>query len=125
MHSSAVPARIIAWQAVIGCVGAVLWLLHSVPASVAALAGGFGSALLSLQFALRVFSRDGSTQPRLVVAAFYRAQVFKLITAAAMFGVVAKFFTAYFVPFVSVFIATLTVYMVALRWPVDQARTQD
>lgn len=121
MRPSAVPVRIIAWQAVISCVGAAIWLLASVPASLAALAGGFGSTLLSLHFALRVFSRSGSSQPHVIVAAFYRAEAFKLLAAAVMFGLMAKFFAAYFVPFVSVFIATLTVYLVALRWRVDQA----
>lgn len=118
MRLSAVPARLVAWQAIIGCVGATIWLFESVPASLAALAGGLGSALLSFHFIARVFSRTELAPPQAIVAAFYRAEAFKLLAAAVMFGLVAKYFSQLFLPFVSTFAATLLVFFAALLWRV-------
>lgn len=126
MQARAVPVRIIAWQVVIGCVGALAWLFESPAAAYAALAGGLGSALLSLQLAVRVFLRKNeSTPPEVIVAAFYRAEVFKLFGAALMFGVVAKYFTAGFVPFATTFVATLLAFFAALRWRIESAAVEE
>ena len=118
MRLSSVPTRVVVWQVVIGCIGALVWLLVSLPAAAAALAGGIGSALLSFHFAARVFSRTELAPPQTIVAAFYRAEAFKLITAAMMFGLMAKYFAEGFVPFLSTFAATLLVYFAALIWTV-------
>ena len=118
MRARAVPARIVAWQAFIGVLGALVWWLDSPTAALAALAGGLCSALLSLQVAVRVFSRPDSSPPQAIVAAFYRAETIKLVGAALMFGFMAKFFASGFVPFLTTFMATLVVYFVALRWQV-------
>lgn len=118
MNSRAIPVRIIAWQAMIGVVGGLLWLIDSPIAALAAFFGGIGSAFLSLQVAVRVWSRAESAPPAEIVAAFYRAEVFKLFGAALMFGLVAKYFAAQFIPFVSVFVATLGVFPLALRWQI-------
>ncbi|MEO0364087.1 MAG: ATP synthase subunit I [Pseudomonadota bacterium] len=119
MRSRAVPFHIVKWQAIIGVLGALLWLLDSPASALAALAGGIGSTLLSLQVAVRVHSRPDSAPPQAIVAAFYRAEAFKLLSAALMFGIVAKYFAPRFIPFASVFFVTIGVYLVALRWPVD------
>ncbi|MEN7343061.1 MAG: ATP synthase subunit I [Pseudomonadota bacterium] len=116
MRLSSVPTRVVVWQVVIGCFGALIWLLVSLPAAAAALAGGLGSALLSFHFAARVFSRTELAPPQTIVAAFYRAEAFKLITAAMMFGLMAKYFREGFIPFLSTFAATLLVYFAALVW---------
>ncbi len=121
MRLSAVPARIVAWQAVIGCVGAIVWLIESVPAGLAAFAGGLGSALLSFHFMARVFSRTEFAPPQVIVAAFYRAEAFKLMAAALMFGLVAKYFSDLFLPFLSTFAATLLVFFAALLWSFSDA----
>lgn len=125
MRSRAVPVRIVMWQAIIGVLGALLWLLDSPAAALAAFAGGMGSALLSLQVAVRVYSRPDSAPPQAIVAAFYRAEAFKLLSVALMFGIVAKYFAPQFVPFASVFFATIGVYLAALRWRVDDERNED
>lgn len=104
----------------IGLAGATIWLLDSLPAAIAALAGGLGSALLSFHFVSRVFSRTELAPPQTIVAAFYRAEAFKLMLAAVMFGLMAKYFAEWFVPFLSTFAATLLVFFVALLWvPTD------
>ncbi|MEM9172954.1 MAG: ATP synthase subunit I [Pseudomonadota bacterium] len=120
MQARAVPVRIIAWQVVTGCVGALMWLVESPAAAYAALAGGLGSALLSLQFAVRVFGRKNAQSPESIVAAFYRAEVFKLFGAMLMFGLVAKYFKTGFIPFATTFVATLGVYFAALRWRIAE-----
>ena len=119
MRARAVPLRIVAWQAVVGVLGGLIWLFDSPAAALGGLAGGLGSALLSLQFAARVLSRKDSAPPQAIVAAFYRAEVFKLVGAALMFGLMAKYFSAQFVPFAVTIIATLGVFAVALRWRID------
>ncbi|MEO1419558.1 MAG: ATP synthase subunit I [Pseudomonadota bacterium] len=119
MRSRAVPVRIVMWQALIGVLGALIWLFDSPAAAFAGLAGGLGSALLTLQAAARVLSRPDSAPPQAIVAAFYRAEIFKILGAALMFGVVAKFFASQFIPFASVFFATLTVYGAAIRWTIS------
>lgn len=123
---NSVPARVVVWQVVIGCVGATIWLLDSLPAAAAALAGGIGSALLSVHFAFRVFSRTKLAPPQTIVAAFYRAEAFKLLMAAVMFGLMAKYFAEWFVPFLSTFAATLLVFFAALLWvPADDTNLSD
>ncbi len=116
MDLRAVPTRIVAWQVVVGCVGGLAWLGAGIPASLAAFAGGIGSALLSFYFMARVFSRTELAPPQAIVAAFYRAEAFKLLAAVLMFGLVAKYFTELFLPFLSTYAASLLVYFAALLW---------
>ena len=118
MDLRAVPARIVAWQVVVGCVGGAVWLVAGIPASLAAFAGGLGSALLSFYFMARVFSRTEFAPPQAIVAAFYRAEAFKLLAAVLMFGLVARYFTELFLPFLSTYAASLLVYFAALLWQV-------
>lgn len=119
MRLTAVPTRIVVWQAAVAGVGALIWLWKGLPAAAAALAGGLGSALLTLQFAARVFSRTGLAPPQAIVAAFYRAEAFKLLAVALMFGLMARFFLELFVPFLSTFAATLLVFFAALLWHIE------
>ena len=125
MRPGAVPVRIIAIQALIGVFGGLIWLLDSPAAALAALAGGLGSALLSLQVAARVYAQKDTAPPQAIVAAFYRAEVFKLFGAALMFGIMAKYFAAQFVPFVVTFVVTLFVFAAALRWRIDTGPAGD
>ncbi len=114
-----IPARIIAWQVLVGVVGAAAWSLAGMESGLAALCGGLASALLSLRFALRVFSRSPDAPPRELAAAFYRAEAFKLLMAAMLFMIAARFFGHVFVPVVTTYMATLVVYWVALLWTFD------
>ena len=125
MRMSSVPLRIVAWQAITGIICAIAWLLGGTDAALAALMGGFGSALLSFHFSARVFSRTEQAPPQAIVAAFYRAEAFKLLGAAVMFGLMAKYLPHLFVPFLSTFAATLLVYFAALLWRVDGATSSD
>jgi ATP synthase protein I len=121
MRMRSVPGRIVLWQCLTGLIVSAAWLLGGAPEALAALAGGFGSALLSFHFSARVFSRTDKAPPQAIVAAFYRAEAFKLLSAAVMFGLVAKYFPELFVPFLSAFAATLLVFFAALLWQVEDA----
>lgn len=114
-----VPARIVVWQLLVGVVGSALWALVGAGAALAALAGGLASALFSLQFALRVFSRSPEAPAGTLLRAFYRAEALKLALATVLFIVVAKYFGHVFVPLVTTYIATLVVFWVALLWKLD------
>ncbi|TVQ47796.1 MAG: hypothetical protein EA371_07355 [Gammaproteobacteria bacterium] len=116
-----IPARIVVWQVLVGVVGAVVWSLAGLESGIAALCGGLASALLSLRFALRVFARSPASPPRELAAAFYRAEAFKLVMAAMLFMVAARYFGHVFVPLVTTYMATLVVYWVALLWTFDSS----
>ncbi|MCC5795146.1 MAG: ATP synthase subunit I [Chromatiales bacterium] len=119
MQRYSVPVRIVFWQLLVALVGAALWLMAGTGPALAALVGGVASALLSLQFALRVFVRGPGTPPELVLAAFYRAEAIKLVLALTMFVVAAKYFGHLFVPLLTTYLATLVVYRAALLWAID------
>jgi ATP synthase protein I len=114
-----IPARIIFWQVLVGLVGAVLWSVGGLDAALAALAGGLASALLSLQFALRIFSRRPDAPAGELLGTLYRAEALKLVMAAVLFIIAARFFGHVFVPLVTTYMATLLVYWVALLWKLD------
>jgi len=116
MQRYSVPVRIICWQMLVALVGSALWLTAGTGAALAALAGGTASALFSLQFALRVFARGPAAPPELVLGAFYRAEAIKLVLAAALFVVTARYFGHLFVPLLTTYLATLVVYWAALLW---------
>ena len=120
MQLRSAPARVVIWQLVIALLGAALWALSGLADAVAALVGGTTSALLTLQFAIRVFSWSPDAPPEVLLGAIFRAEVFKLVLATAFFMVVAKYFGHLFVPILTTFVATLVVFWVALLWKLDQ-----
>lgn len=109
------PGKIVVWQAVVTLVCAGLWtLLSTVQAGMGAALGGGISVLLSLYFAIKMFSVDASADPRGAVSAFFRAEALKLVLAAVFFALAAKYLAHLFLPLMSTFIATLAVYWFAL-----------
>jgi ATP synthase protein I len=110
-----VPGKIVVWQAVVTLVCAVPWaILVGATAGLGALMGGGISVVLSLYFAIKMFSVDAASDPRGAVSAFFRAEALKLVLAAVIFSLVAKFLAHLFLPLISTFIATLAVYWFAL-----------
>lgn len=109
------PGKIIVWQAVVTLVCAGLWtLLSTVQAGIGAALGGGISVLLSLYFAIKMFSVDAKVDPRGAVSAFFRAEALKLVLAAVFFSLAAKYLAHLFLPLISTFIVTLAVYLFAL-----------
>lgn len=119
MQRYSVPVRIVFWQLLVALVGAALWMMAGIGPALAALAGGMASALLSLQFALRVFAQGPAARPELVLGTFYRAEAIKLVLAMALFVLAAKYFGHLFVPLLTTYLATLVVYWAALLWTID------
>lgn len=115
-----IPARIVIWQLAIGAGGAVIsGVIAGFKAALAAFAGGAIGAILSLYFAIKVFSagRAGrESDPRALVGAFYRAEALKFILAAGLFSLAAVFLADVWVPLIATFVASLTVYGFALIW---------
>lgn len=108
--------RIAAYQILIAIIAAVLWGLFDSPrAGMAALAGGCMSALLTLYAGVKTFATPAADAGRAVMN-FYRAEVRKLILAAVLFAVAARFFSDVFAPIVITFALTLTVFWFALLW---------
>ncbi len=120
MRLKSVPMRVVTWQLAVAGAGGLAWALSSPADAIAALVGGATSALLTLQFAIRVFSRPPEAPPQVLLAAIFRAEVFKLVLAAVFFLLVARFFGHLFVPVLTTFVATLVVFWFALLWKVEQ-----
>lgn len=110
-----VPGKILVWQALVTLVCAVPWAIFAgIQAGAGAVLGGGISVLLTLYFAVKVFSVDASQNPQGAMSAFFRAEALKLVMAAVIFSLVAKFLAHLFLPVISTFIATLAVYLFAL-----------
>lgn len=115
-HWKRVVSRVVRWQLAVGLICAALWSPGGWDAALAALVAGTASAALSLQFAIRVFSRDPADSPSAVLQDFYRAEAFKLVLAAVFFAVAAKYFGHLFMPLLTTWVATLVVFRAALLW---------
>jgi ATP synthase protein I len=110
-----VPGKIVVWQALITLVCAVPWAIFAgIHAGAGAVLGGGISVFLTLYFAVKVFSVDANKDPQGAMSAFFRAEALKLVLAAVIFSLVAKYLTHLFLPVISTFIATLAVYLFAL-----------
>lgn len=119
-------AKTIVWllrvQALLAGFAALIFgVTGGIPLALAALGGGVVGIVLTAGSALRMemaVARD----PQAMVAAFYRAMALKLIVAAVLFVIVAKWFAGYFVPVIVGFAATLVAYWLAL-WRLAAADT--
>ncbi len=107
--------RIILIQLAVAIVVALLMLvcLNSAAAT-SAFAGGLVGFLTSFVYAKKMLTPKGS-EPRVMLAAHYRAEAYKLVFAILLFSLV---FTQYrevqVLPLFSAYVATLMVYWVAL-----------
>lgn len=110
-----VPGKIVVWQALVTLVCAVPWAIFAgIHAGAGAVLGGGISVFLTLYFAVKVFSVDASKDPQGAMSAIFRAEALKLVLAAVIFSLVAKYLAHLFLPIISTFIATLVVYLFAL-----------
>jgi ATP synthase protein I len=116
--SEALFAKTIVWllrvQAVLaGVAGLVFAALGGLEQALAALVGGAIGIVLTAVTALRIGLSLGR-DPRVMIAAFYRAMAFKLVLAVILFVIVAKWFAGYFGPVLTGYIATLVAYWLAM-----------
>lgn len=111
-----IPARIVLWQSATAIAGALLFgLWLGLQAALAAFIGGAIGALLSLYFAIKVFSRRGAA-PQAVVRTFFRAEALKLVMAAGLFSLAAIYLAEAWLPLITTFVAGQFVYGFALLW---------
>jgi len=109
------PGKVIVGQLAVALAGTLLWSVGAgVQAGLGALVGGGISVLLSLYFAVKVFSVDAASDPQRMVAAFFRAEALKLVLAAVLFSLAAIYMSHLFLPLMSTCAATLAVYWFAL-----------
>lgn len=95
--------------------GAVIWSLASgAEAGLGALAGGAISVLLTLYFAIKVFSPPADSEPHVLLAAFAKAEALKLVLAVVLFSAAAIFLSHVYIPLITTFMATLAVNWFAL-----------
>lgn len=124
-------AKTIAWllriQAMLAALAAVVFgLLGGLDQAVAALIGGAAGILLTAVTALRIGLSTGQDAAAMV-RAFYRAMALKLVLAAVIFVVVAKWYAGYFGPVLTGYVATVVAYWLAMwrvaHWPTDSTNT--
>ena len=111
------PMRLIRTQALIAIMVSFAWLMMSgAQPALAAAFGGLIGVVTNLYFAIRSFSLGPGARPQQRLQALARAEVIKLLLAAILFALAAKFFSEHFLALISAWFATTAVYMFALRW---------
>lgn len=111
-----VSTRIALYQIAVGSIAAVIWWLTAGAAqAVAAFAGGATGAILSFYAGIRTFGRR-SEDPRVLLMSFYRAQAWKFVLACGLFILAIKLFGHDFLPYITAYAATATVYWFSLLW---------
>ena len=76
--------RLVALQAIVAGVVAVVWLASSLTAAVSALLGGLAAVLPSFYFAYRFFAATHARQVQRIVRAFYWGELTKLLLSAGL-----------------------------------------
>ena len=108
------PLRIVVWQAVFGCVLALLWgFFRDANAAWSALAGGAICVVPSGLFALRLAC--ASSKQEGYATAFLAGEGIKILSSVALFAVVAMLYrSADWLALMVTYIAVLQVYVVGL-----------
>lgn len=111
------PLKLVRTQALVAIIVSLLWLILSgqQPALAAAF-GGLIAVVSNLYFAIRSFALGSGATPLQRMQAVFRAESVKLVLAAFMFALAAKYFNEYFVALFSAWFAATAVYLFALRW---------
>lgn len=111
------PMRLVRTQAAIAVLVTVLWLISAgFDAAIAAMFGGLIGVVTNLYFAIRSLALGPGATPQQMLQAMFRAEMVKLLLAALMFAIAAKFFSEHFLALFSAWFATTVVYFLALRW---------
>jgi ATP synthase protein I len=107
--------RIIIIQVAVAILMALIVLIFSnLTAAASALAGGAIGFLSSSVYAIRMHVQNGS-DARKIMRAHYSAEAFKLTIAVLLFTLVfTQFKELQALPFLGTYVATLTVYWIAL-----------
>lgn len=108
--------KIALFQGLLTLAAAIVWGMgQDGRAAAAAATGGGISVVLTLYTGLRTFAVPAASAQQAMMN-FYKAEVRKLLLAAALFAVAVKLYGDVFVPVITTFAATLTTYWFALLW---------
>ncbi|MBR9814833.1 ATP synthase subunit I [bacterium] len=111
-----VGLRVGLWQLGFGVVGAMVWgALAGPKAALAGFAGGLIAAISTVYFAVRAQTPEGADAGQML-GNFVRAEVRKWAILMALFFVAITLFKDNFAPVISVFSASLLVWLAALGW---------
>ena len=111
-----VATRLAWYQLLVGLGAGVVWGLASgADAAFAAVSGGAASALLSFYTAVKALGKKRQ-DPSAMLSDFFRAQAWKYALAMVVFVAAIKFFGAQFLPFITAYLATLSIYWFSLLW---------
>lgn len=114
--------RVCLAQVILTVSAAVAWWVGG-GSPLGALTGGGAATLISLYFAVRVFSVDAAADPQGFMRRLYRAVAMKLLMTAVFFGLAASYGAEVMGEIVTAFTAVLMGFWVAL-WPVGSAGRQ-
>ncbi len=107
-------AWLLRWQAILSVLGAAAYgLISGVQMGLAVLVGGGIGLLLTAVTGLRIGLSLGR-DPKVMIAAFYKAMAFKLVLAVILFVIVAKWFAGFFLPVMIGYMATVVAYWLAM-----------
>lgn len=110
-----VVLRVLAGQAGVTAIAALLWLLGgSLMAGAAAVVGGAIALIPTGYFALRLFGPEPGAAPRRIVRAFFAGQAVKLILTAVLFIIALRWFGGDFLPLITTYAAALATYGLVL-----------
>ncbi|SHG80586.1 ATP synthase I chain [Hydrocarboniphaga daqingensis] len=108
--------RIVWYQLAVGLgAGLLWWWVSGFDAALAAAAGGAASALISYYAALKALGR-AHRDPGAMLSDFFRAQAWKYVMVAVVFVAAIKIFGHQFLPFITAYLATLSIYWFSLLW---------
>jgi F0F1-type ATP synthase assembly protein I len=100
-------------------VAAASWGLAGSKPGLSALLGGGIGACASLYMAVSVFRREASAEPRRILGRFFRAEFYKLVITAVLFGAVIRFIDVSIGFMLIGLAATLLMYWFALLLRLD------
>jgi ATP synthase protein I len=108
--------RLAGYQLLVGLgVGVLWWLVSGFDAACAAATGGAASGLLTWYTAVKALGRKHQ-DPSAMLSDFFRAQAWKYGLAAVIFVAAIKIFGQQFLPFITAYLVSLSIYWFSLLW---------
>lgn len=86
------------------------------PQAVAAVYGGLVAVVPTVYFALRLFAKRTTRDPKIAVTAFYVGEIGKLVLTALLFWIGAVLFAKQFLALMVTYAACLLAYWLVLAW---------
>jgi ATP synthase protein I len=123
-HPSARKAttKILVIQLVITCLAAsVCLVVPNLKAAYSAVIGGGISIIVTLYFAVQVFSSNNDYSAGKIARSFYAGEAIKIVLTAVLFGIAIVWLNVAFLPLFLTYAATLTAYWLVLPFTLETA----